>query len=353
MNIEWKKAVLMLGVLLALGCELHQPISIRTRLTQGIAPALDTSSIVEMPVGKKVHGGIKVGIIDIHGLMVNANRTGPMSLGGNPVADFRAKLDYARRHRDIAALVIRVNSPGGAVSACDVMREDLKRFQQDTGRPVVVSLLDVGTSGAYYLATTGDLIVAHPTTITGGIGVVFNQYQMSGMAEKNDLLCEPIRAGKAIDVGSPFYKADASLLTTKEFEQRMEEGGQILNRIATQFQQQFHQRIEEGRGIQLSGKEEYLDGRILTASTALEAGLVDSIGYLDDALRIAASQVSCSAAPVAVLLHRCADRGDTPYAITPADPLQHDLFPIDIPGLSREELPLFLYLWQPNPTYAR
>src|SRR5690606_7995525 len=101
----------------------------------------------------------------------------------------------------------------------------------------------------------------------------------------------------------------------------------------------------------LVGTEDFLDGRILTADRAQELRLIDSIGYLDDAVQIAAEQVGCGGG-YPVMLHRARDRADTPYAITPNTPIQGEILPVDIPGITRADLPTFLYMWQPNPSYG-
>lgn len=94
------------------------------------------------------------------------------------------------------------------------------------------------------------------------------------------------------------------------------------------------------------------DGRILTAPLGLEHGLIDTIGYLDDAIHMAAMMGGCPGAQT-VILHRSNDPAQSPYAITPNTPLQNDIIPINIPGMGRSKLPAFLYLWQPEPSLGQ
>src|SRR5262249_47298482 len=140
--------------------------------TAELDPKNNAPPLEEMPVGGKEGGGPKVALIDVDGLLLNQNLTGPYSTGENPVDLFREKLDRAAADPCVCALVVRINSPGGAVTAADVMWRDLRQFHLKTRRPVVACLMDLGCGGAYYLATAADVIVAHPTTITGGIGVL-------------------------------------------------------------------------------------------------------------------------------------------------------------------------------------
>jgi len=122
--------------------------------------------------------GAKIALVDVDGLLVNNNLVGPGSLGDNPVAAFREKLQAIAADREVAAVVVRINSPGGGVTATDLMWQELQAFRRRTGLPVVACLLDLGTGGAYYLATAADAIFAHPTTVTGGIGVIINIYNL-------------------------------------------------------------------------------------------------------------------------------------------------------------------------------
>src|SRR5262249_54803669 len=95
-----------------------------------------------------------------------------------------------------------------------------------------------------------------------------------------------------------------------------------------------------------------MDGRILTSQDALERGLIDHIGYLDDAIE-AARQMACQPGASPVVFHRCNDVARTPYATTPNVPLQASWIPFSVPGAERYRLPTFLYLWQPDPTLLR
>ncbi len=130
--------------------------------------------------------------------------SGPASAGENPVSLFRERLDAAAADPCTRAVVVRINSPGGGVTASDIMRHDLERFKENTRMPVIACLMDIGASGGYYLATAADQIVAHPTTVTGGIGVILNLYNLAGVEEKYDIGYIPIKSplGGNIDSGT-------------------------------------------------------------------------------------------------------------------------------------------------------
>src|SRR5205085_7998372 len=111
-------------------------------------------------------------IIDVEGMILNCRSSSLMGSGENPVSLFRERLDAAAADRRVKAVVLRLNSPGGAVTASDIMYQDLCRFRRETGKPVVACMMDVAASVAYYLAMGCDGVYAHPTTVTCSIGVI-------------------------------------------------------------------------------------------------------------------------------------------------------------------------------------
>lgn len=333
-----KTGILTISVVmcaLSLGCRQCEPFSVRTSVVNKTIPSKDMSPIREMPIGPPFGCEQKVAIIDVDGMLLNQNMTGFMSVGTNPVADFRAKLDYAQRCC-VRAVVVRINSSGGSVTASDIMCRELTSFKARTGIPVVACLMDVGAGGGYYLATAADQIVAHPTTMIGGIGVIMNLYDMEQQLENLNIWGQSIKAGDNVDLGTPLHPIS-------------DEGKEILQAIADELKERFHAVIQDGRGLVLSGEEEFLDGRVITSGHALEAGLIDSIGYLDDSMRLA-SELAGGVQLSPVVLHRREDVVQTGYGITPNDPSRSSMISIDVPGIKRSKLPLFLYIWQPDPT---
>ena len=219
-----------------------------------------------------------------------------------------------------------------------MMWRELKAFRAKTNRPVVACLLDLGTGGFYYLATAADLIVAHPTTITGGIGVIWNSYNLRDLMAQQNIIPQPIKAGTNIDMGS--------MNSTLSPEAKIS-----LQKMADEFHLRFKGVVKEARpGLKDPGTT--FDGRVFTASEALERGLVDRIGYLDDAVSMARDMARLNQARV-VLYRRRHDDANSPFAITSNTPLQNQFLPLSLPGLDRSRLPTFLYLWQPEPTMEK
>ena len=92
--------------------------------------------------------------------------------------------------------------PGGSVTACDIMAEELRQFRAETHKPVIACLMDLATSGAYYIAAESDRIVAHPTALTGGLGVVFNHFNLQDAMAQLNLVSDPVKSGAKIDMGT-------------------------------------------------------------------------------------------------------------------------------------------------------
>jgi protease-4 len=277
-----------------------------------------------------------VAVVDVDGLLLNSDATGLGSWGENPVSAFRERLDAVECDHRVRAMVVRINSPGGSVTATDIIWRDLMAFKQRTCLPVVACMMDVSAGDGYYLATATDSIVAHPTSVTGGIGCILNVYNLEDLMAQFNILGVPIKSGANIDLGSPI-----KVLT--------DEKRKLLQDMADEFHARFRDVVLQRRPNVDPKIESTFDGRIFTASKAKELNLVDHIGYLDNAVATARSMAGVNCANV-VFYHRREDQALSQYSITPNTPLQKDIIPINVPGLDRSKLPCFLYLWQMEPT---
>ena len=200
--------LLMLVGVAAPGCG-HFPIltnnvvrvdgPVDTRATVDIPPVSQAGPVRSVEV---VHGGSRVAIIDVDGLILNSPFVGPLSVGENPVGLFREKLEAVACNPCVKAVVLRINSPGGGVAACISMRRDLDRFKERTGLPIVACLMDTTAGGAYYLASGADQIVAGPATVTGGIGVLLNLFNLRELMALANILPQGIKAGQFTDIGT-------------------------------------------------------------------------------------------------------------------------------------------------------
>jgi len=229
----------------------------------------------------------KVVIISISGLIMDAPE-GLFGAGG----DFRnvvAQLKKAREDKEVVSVLLEVNSPGGSVTASDLLLHDVERVKQ-AKKKVVVWMGSLAASGGYYISCKADAIFASPTTITGSIGVVMSLYNLEGLSEKVGFKPVLIKRGEFKDMGSPFREMTEAERTRFEA-------------LADSAYERFKQVIVEGRGRKLKAEDvdRLADGAVITSQEALLRGLIDDIGYLEDALKEAKGK---SAAAAVVRYHR-------------------------------------------------
>ena len=305
-----------------------------TRLTD-ISPVSPVAGPVVPVVVERGAGNARVAIVDVDGLILNTPFVGPMSVGENPVALFREKLDVVEADPCVKAVVLRVNSHGGGVAACIAMRRDLERFRARTGKPVVACLLDTAAGGAYYLASAADHVVAAPGTVTGGFGVILNLFNLQDLMAQFNVLPQLIKSGELVDIGS-------SARPLKEGER------ELLQIMAEDFHRQL--KIDVRRSRPKLDEAVVFDGRIFTGAQALARGLVDRIGDLDEAIQIAGQFGSGESAgrPQVVMYRRNNDPAHSIYAVTANIPLQGAGLLPNLPGLDRSKMPTFLSIWQPE-----
>jgi protease-4 len=275
----------------------------------------------------------KVAIIDVQGMILNARTSSLFGSGENPVSLFRERLDAAAEDRRVKAVVLRINSPGGAVTASDIMYKEIMTFRRDTGVPVVACMMDVAASGAYYLAMGCDRVYAHPTTVTGSIGVIMSLYNATALFTKLGVASDPVKSGPNKDIGNP-----ARPMTPEE--------RAIFQGMVDSFYGQFVQVVVNGRHLPEERVRELADGRIYTGLDAKKLGLVDEVGYLDDAIKTAMDMACIKDARI-VAYDRCDGFRGSVYAGLPKIPNEINV-KLDVPGLSNPANATFMYLWEPG-----
>jgi protease-4 len=315
--------------------------NVTANVTATVPPVADASPVAAMglPTVHTDPHAARVAVVDVDGLLLNTDMTGLASVGDNPVSLFRERLDAVAADPKVVAVVVRINSPGGGVTATDIMWHDLQVFKQQTQLPVVACIMDAGAGGAYYLATAADQIIAHPTSVVGGIGVILNLYNLQDTMAQFNIIASPVKAGNKIDLGSPIVKID-------------DEGRALLQTIANAYHERFRRVVLQTRSSVRGDDPTNFDGRIFTAEQAMQHGLIDTVGYLNDAVDMAAHSAGRQHVAVA-FYHRPTDRAQSIYSTTPNVPMNGSLLPFSLPGLDRSRLPSFLYLWQIEPTMEK
>ena len=151
----------------------------------------------------------KVLVIPVTGFLSDAPGKGLLERRPSVVQEVVSQLRRAEKDREVRAVVLEINSPGGSITASDILYRELMDFKERTGAAVVAALMDVAASGAYYLALSADRIVAHPTTVTGSVGVILVKPKVMGLMEKLGLAVEVDKSGRDKDIGSPFRPSTA------------------------------------------------------------------------------------------------------------------------------------------------
>lgn len=183
------------------------------------------------------------------------------------------KLDKIRKDPQVKALVIRINSPGGSVAATQEIYEEIEKIK-NTGKKVVVSMGDVAASGGYYVASAADKIMANPGTITGSIGVIAEMGNVEELFKKIGVKIEVIKSGKHKDIGSPVRP-----MTPEE--------RKMLQDLINNAYEQFVTAVAKGRNMPYEKVKELADGSIYTGQQAKENGLIDELGNIQDAIKLA------------------------------------------------------------------
>lgn len=240
------------------------------REAAGDDDAIDLSDYVRK-VRRARSKGVRIAVVHADGSIVSGkSRIGV--LGGRFVGDEDTVelLEDVRDDDDVAAVVLRVNSPGGSGLASDNIWRALQEVREE--KPVVVSMSDVAASGGYYIAAGSDLIVAQPATLTGSIGVFGGKMNVAGLYEKIGLTRHVYKRGEMADLFS----------STSAFS---EDGRARFRAYLDAFYALFLERVSEGRNLDVAQVHASAQGRVWTGEQALDRGLVDELGGLDVAIQ--------------------------------------------------------------------
>jgi protease IV len=231
-----------------------------------------------MPLEEQVHEGSGAGkilLIDISGTISEQEKSA--GLLGQPassmVSIIRESLQKAEKDDRIVGLILRINSSGGTVTASDIIHHDIVEFRKRRHVPVLACIMGVGASGGYYVAAAADEIIAHPTAVTGSIGVIMMKFNVEGLMGKIGVEEQTVKSGDKKDIMSPFRRA-----TPEE----VKLGQEIIDQLYSRFLDVIMAR--PGNRLTRDELRKLADGRIYTAGQALEERLIDRVGYLDDVI---------------------------------------------------------------------
>jgi protease-4 len=282
-------------------------------------------------------GRDKVLVIDVSGVITDlpSHRALGLVEEDSTLARVEAELAKAADDDRVKAVVVYVRSPGGGVTASDDLYRQLRRFKDEERVPVVAALGGVAASGGYYLACAADRIVAHPTTVTGSIGVIMVNLNLDGLLDKLGVQDATVQAGRYKNLMSPLAPPDPA-------------GRAIVQGIVDHLHGRFRDVVREGRGLDGARLDAVSDGRIFDAEQALALGLVDAIGDLEAAIDAAKRLATLDRARI-VRYRRGGEGADTLHARWQGPPSSTSVplgLLLALAGGS-ETGPRFLYLWDP------
>lgn len=217
-------------------------------------------------------GRAKIAVLDISGVITLA----PFGLdrfSKDPPLIPRFKEELKRIDEDdrVVGVVVRIDSPGGSVTASDILYHELSQLREKRKIPIVACIMDKGFSGGFYAALAADEIMAHPTSVLGGVGVISFKFTIEELLDKWGVEVDTVQSGPLKDFWSPLRQS------------RPEETA-LMQTITDRLHGRFMQLLGENRKLTPAARQQVASGRIFDAEEALTIGLLDRIGYLDDAV---------------------------------------------------------------------
>lgn len=282
-------------------------------------------------------GRDRILVVPVQGTIADTPKKGFVHSRPSQVQEVVSRLRKAEKDDKVKAVILQVNSPGGTVTASDMLYHEINRFRERTGRPVVAAMMGTATSGAYYISLPADYIMAHPTTVTGSTGVIFLRPKVGGLIEKIGIDVEVAKSGRLKDMGSPF-RPDT------------EEEREILQEMIDEFARRFLDLVATHRKPGDAAMAEISTARVFLAGDALKLGMIDGIGYLDDALARARELASLEEDARVVVYRRHESPDDTLYNTPAAKGGSGDVTLLDLglPALAGSAEAGFYYLWLPG-----
>lgn len=209
----------------------------------------------------------KIVMIPLFGIIKG---TGMHLQGEETVYEVSKRLRKAADDDLVNGVILQVSSPGGGLTASDILHEEIKRVRQ-AGKPVVVWIGNIAASGGLYVSASADWIISSPTGLTGSIGVIMQHMVVEELMQKIGIRIKPIKSTDSKDIGSIFRK-----MTPEE--------EKFFKDLIDKYHERFINIIAEGRGLETDKVRALANGKIFTAQQSLDYGLIDEIGYFDSAL---------------------------------------------------------------------
>jgi protease IV len=278
-------------------------------------------------------GGDKILLIPVRGTISDSPKKGLLSSSPSMVEQVVAQLKKAEQDKRIKAVLFKINSPGGTITASDLLYHEILSFKERTNAKVIVCMMDMAASGGYYMSLPADKIMAHPTSLTGSVGVILLQPKVRGLMDKLGLGVDVKKYGKDKDMGSPFREST-------------EEEQKLFQITINQLGERFTSLVKKHRKLDPQALAEISTARLFLAEEALKLGLIDKIGYLSDAVKETKLLAGLPGDARVVLYRRAEHPDDNLYSISgvTSESSSISLINVELP----ESLNLttgFYYIW--------
>lgn len=275
----------------------------------------------------------KVLMIPVNGIISDISKKGMMRTAPSLVQDIVSQLRLAEKDPEIGAVIFKIDSPGGSVTASDIIYHEILAFKERTGKKVTAVIMNVAASGGYYMALPADFIMAHPTSVTGSVGVIFMRPKVYGLMDKIGVDVSATTSGENKDMGSPFRKAT-------------EAEDKIFQSLTDSLGKRFVDLVVEHRHITPDAVRDISTARIYLAEDALRLGLIDEIGYMADAIDRSKKMAGLDENSRVVVYRREEFADDNLYnSQTRYGDAHVSLFDLGIPDAALFNLSGFYYLW--------
>jgi protease IV len=292
------------GLIDALGYEDQAVAEMQNRLKQSALKRISSKAYAKATVASTA-GGHRIALVVGQGMITQGSGNDTSDDQNFTETGFIKLLKQVENDSSIQGVILRIDSPGGDSVASDVILHETKNLSKK--KPLVISMSDEAASGGYYVAVTGDPIVAYPNTITGSIGVIFARFNLHGLFDKLGISDQILSRGRYANIDSPYapFSEDERQKVTTEIDS---------------FYKAFVGRVAEGRKRPFDQIEPLAQGRVWLGAQAKENGLVDQLGGLDRAIELVKQQAHMPASDRVTLVPYPGRRSVLDLLISRADP---------------------------------
>lgn len=287
-------------------------------------------------------GAPTVALIGVTGMIADVRTPGVLGTTPSIVDSVAAQLRAVEQDPKVKAVVLRINSPGGTVTGSDILHREIRRFTEESGKPVVASMGEVCASGGYYIALACDEMYAEPTTITASIGVIIQTFNVHDGLSRLGIHARALTSGPNKAMGNPMDPPNEAQTA-------------LLQAIVDRFYARFRGVVVDRRGskIQQGQLDTVTDGRVVIGEHAKELGLIDHTGGIEAAYEGAKRLAGLEKARLVAVHHAGASPRSPWGALASADPnatnadREINLFQVQLGAMDGHPGAGFYYLWIP------